>query len=313
MPVDENPGLSLGAVLGELATHGRDKLTFYAGKSFAPFPVWVEQLVAESTGKIGKGIVPVVDEPRVALEHYGADRLFVEIQETGHLDGPLATHTSRLEAAGFPVVRIRAPDRLAVGEEFFRWEMAVASAGIVLGINPYDQPDVEFAKELARKAMAQPSGATGAADVVTVRIDSGADFHAAVREWLDSARPGDYVGIQAYLAPTTETSSALDRVRRRLLELLNVATTLGYGPRFLHSTGQLHKGGPNTGLFLQLIDAPQHDLSVPGAGYTFGELIRAQSLGDYQALRQKQRRILRVDLGSDVRGGLHHLIEVLRA
>ena len=313
VPVRENPGLALGAVLGELAVRGRDKLTFYAGSSFAPFPVWVEQLVAESTGKIGKGIVPVVDEPRVSPEHYGSDRLFVEIQESHQLDGALATHLGRLEAAGFPVVRVRVPDRLAVGEEFFRWEMAVASAGIVLGINPYDQPDVELAKELARQAMVHPSGLGGESDTGTIRIDTEPEFRQALRAWLDSARPGDYVGIQAYLAPTAETSASLERVRRRLLEQLNVATTFGYGPRFLHSTGQLHKGGPNTGLFLQLLDAPSHDLSVPGAGYTFGELIRAQSLGDFQALRQKQRRVLRVDLGSDVRGGLHRLLEALHA
>jgi transaldolase / glucose-6-phosphate isomerase len=311
VPVAENPGLSLGTVLGELATHGKDKLTFYAGGGFVPFPIWVEQLVAESTGKIGKGIVPVVDEPRISVEQYGADRLFVEFQESGDLDGALASHVSRLEAAGFPVVRVRLPDRLAIGEEFFRWEMAVASSGSILGINPYDQPDVEFAKELARKAMAQPTGGGPAAGVTTIRSDARSELEAAAREWLGSARPGDYVGIQAYLAPSDETTAALDQLRRQLLERLRLATTFGYGPRFLHSTGQLHKGGPNTGLFLQLIDTPGHDLTVPGAGFTFGELIRAQSLGDYQALRQKDRRILRVDLGSDVRVGLQRLVEAL--
>lgn len=311
--VEQDPGLSLGAVLGELATHGRDKLTFNASPAFAAFPIWIEQLVAESTGKIGRGIVPVVGEPPVSLEHYGSDRLFVEIQEGGALDTALAALTTRLETAGFPVVRLRVRDRGNIGEEFFRWEVAVASSAMILGINPYDQPDVEFAKELARKAMAQPHGDGGDADVVTVSATDPAALARGVLEWTASCRAGDYIGIQAYLAPSESTSTALQGIRQRLLVRLNVATTLGYGPRFLHSTGQLHKGGPNTGLFLQLIDTPQHDLPVPGAGYTFGQLIRAQALGDYRALRQKQRRVLRVDLGADVAAGLRRLAEALHA
>jgi transaldolase / glucose-6-phosphate isomerase len=311
VPSLENPGLSLGAVLGELAARGRDKLTFYASHGFSPFPMWVEQLVAESTGKIGKGIVPVVDEPRVAVEHYGADRLFVEVQETGTPDPDLAAHVARLESAGHPVVRIRVGDRGDLAQEFFRWELAVACAGMVLGINPYDQPDVELAKELARRAMAHPSSPEGDANVETVPITDGPRFSARLSEWMASCRAGDYVGIQAYLAPTEETRVALDEIRHRLLERLHVATTLGMGPRFLHSTGQLHKGGPNTGLFLQLVDTPKKDIDVPGAGYTFGQLIHAQAFGDYQALRQKQRRVLRVDLGSDVSAGLRRLVEAL--
>jgi len=309
--VAENPGISLGAAIGTLAVHGKDKLTFYAGGALAPFPVWTEQLVAESTGKIGKGIVPIVDEPRVAVEHYGGDRLFVEIQEAGQVDGGLATHVAHLEAAGFPVIRVRLPDRLGLGEEFFRWEVAVALSGNVVGINPYDQPDVEFAKELARRAMAAPSAGAPAADVETILAADRTALAAGVRSWLGLAHPGDYVGIQAYVAPTPATSDALDAIRRKLLERLDLATTFGYGPRFLHSTGQLHKGGPNTGLFLQIVDTPGEDLVVPGAGFTFGELIRAQSLGDYRALRQKQRRVLRVDVGRDVAGGIARITEAL--
>ncbi len=312
VPASENPGLALGAVLGEMAVHGLDKLTFYASPPLTPFPVWVEQLVAESTGKIGKGIVPVVDEPRVSLEHYGPDRLFVQIDGGPAPDPDVAKHTSVLENVGFRVVRIRAPERTAVGQEFFRWEMAVASAGMILGIDPYDQPDVELAKELARQAMASTAAEGEPSGAETVRTDEPRALAAAVGAWLASCRPRDYVAVHAYLAPSVATSSALDAARRALLERLNVATTVGYGPRFLHSTGQLHKGGPNKGLFLQLVDAPRQDLDVPGAGYTFGELIRAQSLGDYRALRQKQRRVLRVDLGSDPLGGLGRLVEALR-
>jgi transaldolase / glucose-6-phosphate isomerase len=310
VPVLENPGLGLGAALGELATHGRDKLTFYASRGFAPFPVWVEQLVAESTGKIGKGIVPVVDEPRAGPETYGSDRLFVEIQESGHGDPDVAAHVGHLEAAGHPVVHLRVSDRGDLGQEFFRWELAVASSGMVLGINPFDQPDVELAKDLAREAMAHPAG-TGSTGVPTLSVANPGALHDALQEWMGSCRPGDYVGIQAYIAPTPEALSDLQQIRRRLLERLRIATTLGFGPRFLHSTGQLHKGGPNTGLFLQIVDSPAKDVEVPGAGYTFGQIIRAQALGDYQALQQKHRRVLRVDLGSDAPAGLRRLVEAL--
>jgi len=311
IPVPENPALRLGATLGELATHGRDKLTFYASPSFAPFPDWIEQLVAESTGKTGKGIVPIVDEPMLAPEVYGPDRLFVEIEEGDGVNAALASHTARLEAAGHPVVRLRARELVDLGQEFFRWELAVASSGMILGIDPFDQPDVELAKELARRAMAPAAPGAPTPEVETVAGGDPAALSNAVRAWLATCRPGDYAGIQAYLAPSAETWSALEAIRRRTLERMHVATTLGYGPRFLHSTGQLHKGGPNTGLFLQLVDTPRQDLEVPGAGYTFGQLIRAQSLGDYQALRHKGRRVLRVDLGTDVAGGLGRVREAL--
>ncbi len=311
IPVQDNPGLSLGAVLGELALRGHDKLTFYASPGFAAFPVWLEQLVAESTGKIGKGIVPVVDEPFASPDRYGADRLFVEIQEGPHPDAALAAHTARLESSGFPIVRLRVPSREEISEEFFRWEMAVASAGMILGIDPYDQPDVELAKELARQAMAGPA-TTGTADgTITVSALDATALGPAVDAWTRSGRPGDYIAIHAYLAPRPDTSVALAQLRKGLLDRVHLATTVGYGPRFLHSTGQLHKGGPNLGLFLQLIDSPAHDLRVPGTDYSFGQLIRAQALGDYRALRQKGRRVLRVDLGPDARIGLGLVKEAL--
>ncbi len=313
IPVVENPGLALGAVLGELGSRGKDKLTFWAAGSLRALPVWLEQLVAESTGKLGKGLVPVVDEPPTEAARYGSDRVFVEIQEAGRSDETLAGHTSRLEAAGFPVIRVRVPDPISLGEEFFRWEVAVASAGRALGIDPYDQPDVELAKELARQAMSGSAGASPEADVETVAAGAGGRLPRALSAWMALARPGDYVAIQAYLAPRPEVSQTLQAIRRRLLERLGLATTFGYGPRFLHSTGQLHKGGPNTGLFLQLVDQPSQDLAVPGTDYTFAQLIRAQSLGDYRALRQKGRRVLRVDLQRDVPGGLHQLAEALDA
>jgi transaldolase/glucose-6-phosphate isomerase len=305
----QNPGLSLGAALGEIAVHGRDKLTFFASRDASALPIWVEQLVAESTGKIGQGIVPVVDEPLVTIDRYGTDRQFVEFRMAGDSDPALSSHTAQLESAGHPVVRFTLGDPADVAQEFFRWELAVASAGMILGIDPFDQPDVEFAKELARQAMAHPARSGAPPEVPSVPAEDPDALARAVTAWSGQGRPGNYVAIQAYLAPIDATSRALDSLRRTLLERLRLATTVGFGPRFLHSTGQLHKGGPNTGLFLQLVDTPQQDLEVPGAGYTFGQLIRAQSVGDHQALVQKGRRVLRVDLGSDVAGGLRRLDE----
>jgi transaldolase / glucose-6-phosphate isomerase len=309
VPVAQNSALDLAAVLGELATQGRDKLTFYSTASFAPFPDWLEQLVAESTGKIGRGIVPIVDEPRLPPENYGSDRLFVSIEGGGPLDAPLTDHLARLERAGQPIVRLRVPELTDLGQEFFRWELAVAASGMILAIDPFDQPDVELAKNLARQAMAGPAGSGGTPSAPTVPAADPTNLRRAVHDWRGSIRPGDYVGLQAYLAPTPETRGALTALRRKIIEQHHTATTLGFGPRFLHSTGQLHKGGPPSGVFLQIVDAPKHDLEVPGTDYTFGQLIRAQALGDYQALRQKGRRVLRVDLGTDVPGGLARLAE----
>ena len=306
VPATDNPGLALGAALGELARLGRDKATIYASGSTAPFPVWAEQLIAESTGKSGRGIVPVVDEPPASEAVYGPDRLFVGLSDAGAAD-PLAPHLERLSAAGHPVLRFQVSDSLDIGAEFFRWELAVAAAGAILEIDPFDQPDVELAKQLAREAMA-PGGKGGTTvPVPGVRGDDPRAVRDALDAWLRLVRPGDYVAVQAYLDPTTETVSALETVRARLLTRCRVATTVGIGPRFLHSTGQLHKGGANSGLFLQLVDTPRHDLPVPGAGYTFGELIRAQGLGDYRALQQRERRVLRVELGGDPSAALRVL------
>ncbi len=317
VPAPDNPPLALGAALGELARSGRDKVTFFPSASLAAFPAWLEQLIAESTGKDSKGIVPVADEPPASPDAYGADRLFVALQlerdDTAILDDRLTT----LEAVGHPTVRIRLAEATDLGQEFFRWEVAVAAASAVLGIHPFNQPDVELAKELARRAMgtdgSRPSTDKTELPNVTLAPSSrpGPSLK-ALDEWLASAKPGDYVALQAYLAPTPETTAALQEIRLTLRNRLRLATTLGYGPRFLHSTGQLHKGGPNTGLFLQLTDDPAPDLSVPEGQYTFGALIRAQALGDLLALKQRERRLLRVHLGRETLSGLRQLAGVLR-
>lgn len=296
----DNPGLVLGAALGELALAGRDKVTFLASPSLAALPAWIEQLVAESTGKDGKGIVPVVDEPMEVLDppaRCGADRAFVYLRLAADEARGQDALADALDAAGHPVVRLYLAEMADIGAEFFRWEVAVAAAGSLLGIHPFNQPDVQLAKELAGQAMARQAGQDAPpGDLGT---------------WAAQVRPGDYVGLQAYLAPDEATSAALVGLRHAVSARWGVATTLGYGPRFLHSTGQLHKGGPDNGAFIQFVDDPGEDLDIPETGHTFGRLISAQAMGDLQALRQRGRRVVRVGLGRDIARGLTRLKDLL--
>jgi transaldolase/glucose-6-phosphate isomerase len=310
----DNPGLRLGAALGELALAGRDKVTFAATPGLASFPLWLEQLIAESTGKIGRGIVPVAGEPLGPPESYGQDRFFVAL-ELGDEGAGLDDRLDELERAGHPVARFRLAAPADLASEMFRWEVAVAAAGSVIGVNPFDQPDVQLAKELAGKAMKNPSSSSsssgggsgaGAGDGVVHAADAAA-LRPALAAWLADAGPGAYLGVQAYLAPSGDHDAALGGLQAELSRRTRFATTLGYGPRFLHSTGQLHKGGPASGRFLQLVDQPAADLAVPETGYSFGTLIRAQAQGDREALLQRGRHVLRVDLGGDVAGGLANL------
>ncbi len=308
-----DPGLTLGAALGELALAGCDKVTFFTSRSLDALPSWIEQLIAESTGKDGKGIVPVVDEPPGPPGSYSRDRVFAGLRLAGDESNDLDARLNALEAAGHPIIRVDLSEKAAIGGECFRWEIAVAAAGAVLGIHPFNQPDVQLAKDLAQQAM-QKGGRAG--ENTAARGVSASDPQALAREvgrMLSTVRPGDYVCIQAYLPPTEHTSAALREMRSIVRDRTHAATTAGYGPRFLHSTGQLHKGGPNTGVFIQLIDTLDEDVPVPETSYTFGELIRAQALGDDTALRQRGRRVLRVSLGRDVAGGLCAVTGVLGA
>lgn len=307
VPAPENPGLLLGAALGELALAGRDKVTFLTTAALASFPDWIEQLIAESTGKLGRGIVPVAGEPAGPPAAYGDDRFFVGLflEEDGFLDEQLYN----LERAGHPVARVRLEDPYALGVELYRWEMATAAAGAVLGVNPFDQPDVQLAKELATKAMKEAGGGTTAGDGVDAGVPDA--LRRELLAWLGGARPGDYLGIHAYLAPWPRTTEVLHAIQAALHARTRLAVTLGYGPRFLHSTGQLHKGGPGTCRFLQLVNEPAEDLAVPETAYTFGTLIRAQAEGDRQALEQRGRQVLRVRLGADEDQSLRHILQVL--
>ncbi|MBZ5541284.1 MAG: hypothetical protein LAN61_12280 [Acidobacteriia bacterium] len=302
VPATSNPGLVLGAALAELARAGRDKVTFVTSPSLFLLPAWLEQLIAESTGKNGKGIIPVAGEPLGAPEQYAQDRVFVSLRAAQDADAGQQARLKTLETVGHPVIRIESGENSNLGQEFFRWEVAVAAAGAALGVQPFDQPDVELAKTLARQAMA--GAAQGAAADAPVLASDRAALQKAVADWLGTAQPGDYIALQAYLAPTAATTVALASLQKTLRDTTRLATTLGYGPRFLHSTGQLHKGGPNTGLFVQFLDEPSEPLAVPETDYTFAQLIQAQALGDFQALAQRGRRILRVQLGRDAATGI---------
>jgi len=313
----ENPGLKLGAILGEAAKAGRDKVTFFASKSLEHFPVWLEQLIAESTGKEGKGIVPVAEEePAGEPGVYGKDRMFVRLELASEAKDGDADKLKALEEAGHPVIRITLNDLEDLGGEFYRWEVAIAGAGAVIGIQPFNQPDVQLAKDLAKQAMksAGASGGAGggAAAPEIVDVAQEATFKAALQKWFSSAKSGDYFGIDAYLQPTEKTTDLLEKIRLTLRDEGRAATMLGYGPRFLHSTGQLHKGGPNTGVFLQIVDTPVEDQAVPETDYTFGQLIRAQAAGDATALQQRGRRLLRLQAGSDAQKALGKIEDALR-
>ncbi|MXY77586.1 MAG: hypothetical protein F4Y40_11015 [Acidimicrobiia bacterium] len=306
-PVVASPGLRLGAVMGESALAGRDKLTYICSPAVTAFGAWVEQLVAESTGKNGTGIVPVAGEPLGDPESYGQDRLFVFMALQG--DEPPAWEEIRdgLRRRGHPMVGITLRHIDGLGAEMFRSEMAVASAGSILGINPFDQPDVQVAKDLARRAMS-PEGLEGS--VQETSSDS-PRLAAALGAWAAMIEPGDYVGIHAYLPMGGPAAPVLESLVPLLRDRYRVPVTLGYGPRFLHSTGQLHKGGANTGVFLQLVDSPGPDIDVPEADFSFGELLEGQAAGDYQALTGRDRRVLRVRLTGDTRSAVETVAGLL--
>jgi len=285
VPASENPGAWLGACMGTLALRGRDKLTLITSPSISSFGLWVEQLIAESTGKDGKGIIPIVGEPLVNPAHYGDDRMFIYLRLDEDDNSIIDAALQRIKSAGQPVVTLELRDRYDLGTEFFRWEFATAVAGAILGINPFDQPNVQEAKD-ATERLLQEYTTSGRLPWVEADV-SFADL-------LAEARKGKYLAIMAYVRQTPELDKVLVDFRRKVVERYGIATTLGYGPRFLHSTGQLHKGGPNTGLFLQITADHEKDLPIPGKPYTFGVVADAQALGDLQALQSSARRVARV-------------------
>jgi glucose-6-phosphate isomerase len=298
-PLEQNPGAVLGAILGEFANNGLDKATFVVSDELTEFPNWIEQLIAESTGKEGKGILPVVGEALGKPECYQKDRYFINIRMKDDL-----TYQAKLDAlvnAGFPVIQMSLDNVYDLGQQIFLWEFATAVAGYFMEINPFDQPNVESAKVLARKMVAEYTEKGALPEGETAPLNSD-----VLHNFLTQIQSGDYIALQAFINPTPESEEALQALRLKLRDTYNVATTLGFGPRFLHSTGQLHKGDAGNGVFIQLTSDPIEDADIPDeagkpeSAITFGTLISAQALGDGQALLDEGRRFIRFHLGHNI-------------
>jgi transaldolase/glucose-6-phosphate isomerase len=324
---EDNPGATLGAVLGVLCRHGHDKLTLITSPGISDLGAWLEQLIAESTGKEGKGIIPVDREPLRSPQNYGKDRVFAYLRLESGPDAEQDRAVEALERAGHPVVRIAVRDIYDLGQEFFRWEMATAVAGAILGIHVFNQPDVEASKNATRKLTSeyeqtgklppeQPlleengirlfADARNAAELAQAAAGS-KSLSGYLRAHLGRIRPGDYFAVLGYIEMKEAHDRELQAVRNAVGEKKAVATCLGFGPRFLHSTGQAYKGGPNSGVFLQITADDAADLPVPGQKYTFGVVKAAQARGDFEVLAERNRRALRVHLGADVAAGLARL------
>lgn len=323
----DNPGALLGTIMGVLSRKGQDKVTIVASPGVASLGAWLEQLIAESTGKEGRGLVPIASEKLDKPENYGKDRLFIYIRLATAADARQDSGVAALEAAGYPVVRIEMQDILEIGAEFFRFEFATAVAGAVIGINAFNQPNVQESKDYTKKYLLEYCQ-TGKLpedtllleeDGIKLYVDAANEtalgkavsgkksLEAYLRAHLSRLASGDYFAINAYLERDSENDAKLEVLRTMVMEKYRVATTVGFGPRFLHSTGQLHKGGPNSGVFVQLTSDDRQDVIIPGEKFTFGVLKQAQSLGDFLALSKRDRRLLRVHLPADVESGLARL------
>jgi len=323
VPPAANLGVQLGIILGEAVRAGRDKLTILPSAGLAPLGPWLEQLLAESTGKHGTGIVPVDGEPAGDPGGYADDRLFVHVHLDGDGDGDedaaLEARVAGLTAAGQPVVRLNVAKRELIGQEFFRWEIATAIAGAVIGVDPFDQPDVEDAK-IATRALVDAFEASGALEQATPQFEDagfavfaadalqGADLKAIFALHFEQLRPGDYAGFLAFIERDGGHEAALTRLRTAVRDARGVATVVGFGPRFLHSTGQAYKGGPATGVFLVLTGDPVADIAIPGRKASFGTVELAQAIGDAAVLATRGQRVLRIHLKGDASAGLERLV-----
>jgi transaldolase/glucose-6-phosphate isomerase len=328
VPAAENPGVVLGTVLGVLGKSGRDKVTIVASPGIADFGAWLEQLLAESTGKRGKGLIPVDAEPLGSPQVYGQDRLFVYMRLAGEADARQDEAVAEIERAGHPVVHIVVTDRYHIGQEFFRWELATAVAGSLLAINPFDQPDVEASKEKTRELTSayelsgqlppeaplfEHNGLTLFADEKNRRaIEKAGTLVECLAAHFGRIQDGDYCALLAYVERNASHRDALQDIRVLIRDRKRVGTCLGFGPRFLHSTGQAYKGGPNTGVFLQITCDDSVDVQVPDQKYTFGVVKAAQARGDLDVLAERDRRVLRIHLGGHVAAGLTSLKDAVR-
>src|SRR6266496_220894 len=331
VPVEENPAVVLGLILGIAALQGRDKLTIIASPGISDLGAWLEQLIAESTGKDGKGIIPVDREELGAPAVYGSDRIFAYLRHEGSVSPQQDTAVHVLEQAGQPVVRIALDDIYDLGQEFFRWEIATAVAGSVIGINAFNQPDVEASKVVTRELTSayektgslpaeEPVVTDGSiklftdsrnADALSKIAGSDKTLSGYLRAHLGGISAGDYFALLGYIEMNDAHEAALQKMRHAVRDKKRVATCLGFGPRFLHSTGQAYKGGPNRGVFLQITCDDAADLPVPEQKYTFGIVKAAQARGDFQVLADRGRRALRVHIGGDLQSGLARLSSAL--
>ena len=330
--VQENPGAALGIILGVAANAGRDKVTIITSPGISDLGAWLEQLLAESTGKVGKGIIPIDRERLGSPDVYGNDRLFAYLRLENDARGDQDAKVDALEKAGQPVLRITMPDTYDLGAEFFRWEIATAVAGAIIGINAFNQPDVEASK-LATRSLTSEYEKTGslpsekpffedsgirlftddknAAELTKLATDK--SLAGYLKAHLSRIKAGDYFAVLGYIQMNTEHEAALQQMRHAVRDSKHVATCLGFGPRFLHSTGQAYKGGPNTGVFLQITCDDSVQLPVPGQKYTFGIVKAAQARGDFQVLAERGRRALRVHLAGDLKAGLARLADAVKA
>ncbi len=326
VPVEKNPGVMLGIILGVAARSGRDKVTIITSPAISDLGAWLEQLLAESTGKLGKGIIPVDRERLASPADYGSDRVFAYLRFEDAPDADQDARVDALEKAGQPVIRIAVADTYDLGQEFFRWEIATAVAGSIIGINAFNQPDVEASKVETRKLTNEyeKTGSLPAekpifeqaaiklfADSKNAAALGDGNIGGRLREHLNRIKPGDYFALLAYIQMNPEHEALLQEIRHAIRDSKQVATCLGFGPRFLHSTGQAYKGGPNSGVFLQITCDDANDLPVPGQKYTFGVVKAAQARGDFQVLADRGRRALRVHLGKDVETGLSELVTII--
>ncbi len=324
---EENPGVGLGAFLGALHKAERDKVTFIISSEIGAFGLWVEQLIAESTGKEATGLVPICDEPLGALSSYGRDRVFVYLRLRNGVEAAQERGFEALQKAGMPTALISVAERSSLGEEFLRWEIATATVGALLGINAFDQPNVQESKDNTGRLLAAfeqsgkfeapaPAAEMGGlalypGSTVQSALGSARGFDELLGAFMRLGREGDYFAIMAYVARDAAVEREISAMRAAVRDRKHLATTFGYGPRFLHSTGQLHKGGPNIGLFLQITQEHRERIPIPGAKYDFGTLNQAQHLGDFQALEAHGRRVLRVHIRGDVGAGMAALRESL--
>ncbi len=322
VPTQENPGAMLGSALGELGRLGRDKITFLMPQPISSLGMWLEQLLAESTGKDETGILPVAGEKIGPPIVYGQDRLFVYFRLSNEIDNDLEKGVQALQDAGQPVISIHLADRLDIGQEFFRWEVATAVAGAILEINPFDQPNVQESKDNTNRILDYFREKKKLPEE-TVPLHEGALSLAAeetektikdtLKKFFGLKRSGDYVALLPYLSYEDSIAQALDAIRLKIRDNLRTVTTLGYGPRYLHSTGQFHKGGPNTGLFIILTADVRNDVDIAGRVYSFGVFNRAQAVGDMVALRKHKRKVVHIDLGKDPKAGLSQLNSIIES